>query len=98
MFHPLATGDNTMTSKIITPRKNIIGGGLAPPVKPRTTKVTMTIGRTVNLGNYESLRMEISAESGVGDSQALDVLDVLEKSILKDLNERIEKNIKALRS
>lgn len=66
-------------------------------VKALTQKVTLTMGRTVNLGNYESLRMEISAESGVGEHGALDVLDSLEKAVVKDLDERIKRNVAALK-
>lgn len=62
-------------------------------------KVSLSIGRTINLGNYESLRMEVSAEANVGpDVDATFVLDSLEKSIKADLDRRIKRNVKALRS
>lgn len=64
-----------------------------------TYKVSMTIGRTVNLGNYESLRMEISAEGSIdGTEETSKVLDRLERGINRELAVRIKRNVEALRS
>lgn len=65
----------------------------------KVTRVSMSIGRTVNLGNYESFRMEITAESIMKEGEKPnEVLNDLEKGILSELETRIQSNVKILRS
>jgi len=63
------------------------------------TRVSISIGRTVNLGNYESLRMEITSESDINEGRTPDqTLDDLEAFVTKSLTRRIKIQAEALRS
>jgi hypothetical protein len=65
---------------------------LKEKIKEKVMEVRLSIGRTINLGNYESLRVEVSAERtfpdedlvrGVIDRLRLDVGDSLDQ-VIKD--------------
>lgn len=48
-------------------------------------KVTrISLGRTINMGNYESLRLEVSVEQETNDEKAKDLVD----RALLELNEQ----------
>lgn len=66
-------------------------------VAPQPTKVTMAMGRTINIGNYESLRIEITVESTLGTYTPTETLDKLEKVIKNDIDKRIKRNVAELR-
>ena len=38
----------------------------------KVTKVKMMIGKTINLGNYESIRVDYGVEADVGEAEDLD--------------------------
>lgn len=65
---------------------------------PIISSVSLSIGRTVNIGNYESLRIEVSAEARVPvGTKPESVLNSLERSLISDLEKRIKTQVKALR-
>lgn len=67
------------------------------------TKVTVTIGRTVNIGNYESIRADITLEETLieqhPDSAAItEVRKKLNIQACKELDATINNMVKAYRS
>ena len=58
-------------------------------------ETTLSIGRTINLGNYESLRIDLSIkaeiDSEVYSSELKSLEDVLSKNIEAVINRRLQK-------
>ena len=48
-----------------------------PKTKPKLNKVSVTIGKTINIGNFESVKIGVSAEADAG-SKFEDIEDVYE--------------------
>jgi len=60
----------------------------------KITKIKVSIGRTINLGNYESARIDIGLEAEAsGDIESIDefLIDQLHQACLEKLNEKIDK-------
>jgi hypothetical protein len=57
----------------------------------KVTKIKVSIGRTINLGNYESARIDIGAEADIGDEDFHVDLELLHRLLVKELAGRITK-------
>jgi hypothetical protein len=60
----------------------------------KTTKVSVSYGRTINMGNYESLRLEYSAEAEIDDDLTIgDAFTALRHSLRFEVNEGVGKEM-----
>ncbi len=60
----------------------------------KITKIKVNIGRTINLGNYESARIDLGAEADIEerDQDPLDMdLDFLHERILKKIHGKLDR-------
>lgn len=53
-------------------------------------KITVTRGATVNLGSYESSRIDISIEEEIGKEDRAYALTQLDNFLVKELSKRVE--------
>lgn len=53
-------------------------------------KVKVSVGETVNIGNYENVRADIGMEAEIPDNkEAVDILDILRKECEQELEATI---------
>lgn len=52
-------------------------------------KMTVSRGATINLGSYESARVDITVESEIGDESRGYAIDQLDKFVVEELVKRI---------
>ena len=60
----------------------------------KNRKIEVALGRTVNTGNYESLKIHVSLAGDIGDAVSLDhaydeAFEVVEKELLKREDELV---------
>lgn len=63
------------------------------------TKVKVSVGYTKNMGNYESLRVEVGAEADIisGEDVASEVVIQLRENVRKQLKIAVDEEMKAFR-
>lgn len=64
-------------------------------------EISVSVGRTVNIGNYESLRLDIGATATISDEALMPLstqMEDLRKRLTVMLNNQIRQSVEALRS
>ena len=57
----------------------------------KITKIKVSIGRTINLGNYESARIDIGAEADIKDEDFNKDLTMLHNALVLELKGKVTK-------